>query len=41
MLEEITNVSFIFAVLAFIGFLLLDAYNSSKYLAIPNTKKRA
>ncbi len=39
MLEQLTDVGFAFAILAFIGFLLKDAYNAGKYLEIPNTKK--
>jgi hypothetical protein len=39
MLEELTEVGFTFALLAFIGFLLNDAFNSGKYLEIPITKK--
>lgn len=39
MLEQLTDVGFAFAILAFFGFLLKDAYNTGKYLEIPNTKK--
>ncbi len=39
MFENLTDFGFIFIFLAFIGFLLNDAYNSGKYLELPYAKK--
>nr|WP_319377099.1 hypothetical protein [uncultured Methanoregula sp.] len=39
MLEQLTDIGFAFAVLAFIGFLLNDAFNAGKYLDIPIIKR--
>jgi hypothetical protein len=39
MLEQLTDIGFAFAILAFVGFLLNDAFTAGKYLELPDIKR--